>query len=240
MFNLKNTWPLHDLLTVTYILLTRIMKMYRFDSAPQFTYELESGSCGSVPFRFWHYLLHVPFLVTWRRGALVIALLTAIFFTTSPFAHAQSSSTQEPDNRETYADWVVECYEQTASKAKCQVYQRILFKGGKSVALVVTVTPPVEEQVGRVQIALPLGIKLSQGAKFKVDENFNYGMAIDRCTNRGCIIENTMPQPLIESMNIGQQATISVVTENGSPFNIPLSLKGFKEAYTRLVTVHTQ
>lgn len=199
----------------------------------------ESAKRGFVPFRFWHSMLHVLFLVTWRRGATYFTLFMISLFSSSLLL-SQNLSAQQPDNKETYVDWVVECYEKTVAKANCQLYQRILFDSGKSVALVMTMTPPLEDQDSRVQIALPLGIQLSKGANIKVDGNYNLGLEIDHCTNRGCIINNNTPNGLIKNMHTGKQATVSVIAENGAAFNIPLSLRGFKEAYSRVIDISTK
>lgn len=140
----------------------------------------------------------------------------------------------EPQSRQAYGDWLLECFGKPDETQSCQLYQRMLVNQGQAIAMVTTLAFDAESGKARVQIALPLGIDLSRGARFAVDQGDAYYFPISRCTFQGCLLESLFPDELTEHMRKGTKASITVVSPGQGDFTIPLSLNGFAPAYAEI------
>ncbi len=138
----------------------------------------------------------------------------------------------EPDTREEIDDWVLECYR---ALDQCQVYQRVLINSGSAIAMVSTMAWDTDEDVLRVQLALPLGIDLSAGASISIDGAEPSKLPVGRCTQRGCLIEGHITDQLVSRLRAGTAAIMTVVNPPEDPFPIPMSLRGLDAALNRIV-----
>ncbi|PHP26232.1 invasion associated locus B family protein [Limimaricola cinnabarinus] len=138
----------------------------------------------------------------------------------------------EPLSRVEIGDWVVECFDEALSSEQCQIYQRILINGGTAIAMVTTMAYGADGVLS-MQIALPLGIDLAEGAVISVADR-GFLLPIDRCTKQGCLVDAAVPAGLMDALQGGSEASITVSNPSSGDFAIPLSLAGFGDALSRI------
>lgn len=166
-----------------------------------------------------------------RRFGFTLAFAILPLMSLPENARAQETF-PEPDTREEIDDWVLECYR---ALDQCQVYQRVLINNGSAIAMVSTMAWDTEEDVLRVQLALPLGIDLSAGASISIDGAEPMKLPVGRCTQRGCLIEGHITDQLVSRLRAGTAAIMTVVNPPEDPFPIPMSLRGLDAALKRIV-----
>ena len=162
-------------------------------------------------------------------GPIFAALLSA----TAGLAAAQEKPDYpEPLSRVEVGDWVVECFDEAFSSEQCQIYQRILINGGTAIAMVTTIAYGADGVLS-MQIALPLGIDLAEGAVISVADR-GFLLPIDRCTKQGCLVDAAVPAGLLSALQDGSEASITVSNPGSGNFAIPLSLAGFGDALSQI------
>tara|TARA_R100000322_G_scaffold78680_2_gene49399 strand:+ start:3774 stop:4484 length:711 start_codon:yes stop_codon:yes gene_type:complete len=139
-----------------------------------------------------------------------------------------------PVKRDTYGDWVVECFQPNDLGQECQIYQRLLINGGSAIAMVATMAYAPSDASLLMQFALPLGINIENGAVINIDEDIELSVPISRCTKQGCIFEGVATPGLQDALLEGKTVSVTVIDPTEEPFVIPLSLSGFKDALAQL------
>tara|TARA_R110002012_G_scaffold47399_1_gene124197 strand:- start:2210 stop:2974 length:765 start_codon:yes stop_codon:yes gene_type:complete len=139
-----------------------------------------------------------------------------------------------PIQRDSYNDWVVECFEPNDLGQECQIYQRLLINGGSAIAMVATMAYDPSDASLLMQFALPLGINIENGVVINIDEDIELSVPISRCTKQGCIFEGVATPGLRDALIEGKTASITVVDPTSQPFVIPLSLSGFGDALDQI------
>ncbi|WP_081582621.1 invasion associated locus B family protein [Nitratireductor pacificus] len=162
-------------------------------------------------------------------------LLSGLLAASAAGAQEATPRFAEPQSRQPYGDWLLECFTRPDKTEACQLYQRMIVNQGQAIAMVTTFAADGETGKLRAQIALPLGIDLSRGARFVVDQGDEYYFPISRCTFQGCLLESLVPDELTGHMRRGTNASIMVVSPGQGDFTIPLSLNGFAAAYDKIM-----
>jgi invasion protein IalB len=91
------------------------------------------------------------------------------------------------------------------------------------------------------QIAVPLGVRLSEGAVIKTDSYTSPKMPFRRCDRDGCYVELVLPQEMIDAMaKSGPQASMNIVADNGRSFALRFSLNGFAGAHDAMSALARQ
>ncbi|MDF3384597.1 hypothetical protein HKX24_16570 [Sulfitobacter sp. M85] len=139
-----------------------------------------------------------------------------------------------PIQRDSYNDWVVECFEPNDLGQECQIYQRLLLNDGSAIAMVATMAYDPSDTSLLMQFALPLGINIENGVVINIDEDIELSVPISRCTKQGCIFEGVATPGLRDALIEGKTASITVVDPTSQPFVIPLSLSGFGDALDQI------
>ena len=143
-------------------------------------------------------------------------------------AFAQTLSFPEPVSRTPVQDWLIECYQTPRSPNDCQVFQRVTMNNS-AIAMVATFAYTTPTQL-EIQMALPLGLDITQGARFAVGPDYAITVPISRCTQQGCLVEGTVTDELTDKFLTGTQATVTVVVPGRGDFQVPFSLNGLTEA----------
>ncbi|MEL7175951.1 MAG: invasion associated locus B family protein [Pseudomonadota bacterium] len=166
----------------------------------------------------------------WARGLIFGLLMTPVS------GHAQTLSFPEPISQTPFQDWLVECFETPRAANDCQAFQRVTMNNGTAIAMVVTFAYITPEQL-EIQMALPLGLDITQGARFAVGPDYTTTVPINRCTQQGCLVEGAVGVDLAAKFQSGEQATVTVVVPGRGDFQVPFSLNGLNEA---LATIRPQ
>lgn len=149
-------------------------------------------------------------------------------------ATSESLTFPEPETRQTFQDWTLECFKTQRSDNDCQAFQRVTMGGGKGTAMVITLTPGQTADTLAIQMALPLGLDISHGALFEFGDDYSSVVPINRCTQQGCLIEGTVGIDLAEKFRTHTSGTVTVIAPGQGNFAIPISLIGLKEALAEI------
>jgi invasion protein IalB len=136
-----------------------------------------------------------------------------------------------------YGDWSTQCYDEAIGGLRCQMLQRVVAQSGQAVLVVALAADP-RAKVTNLQVALPLGVSLLDGAQLMVGDTYQSAVQISRCTQQGCIIEGTMTDTLLDAMKKGQTAAVIVFNESKKQIPISFSLKGFTDAYAAMLSAN--
>jgi invasion protein IalB len=86
-----------------------------------------------------------------------------------------------------------------------------------------------------VQIALPLGVDISAGARIIIGDGYQNQIPLQRCTAQGCIIEGYASDELLDAMKRARGGAVVVENEVGQQIQLPFSLMGFTDAYKAML-----
>lgn len=152
-------------------------------------------------------------------------------------AAAAQESYSPPSSRVAFDDWLVECFDRNEIGQECQVYQRVIMNNGSAIAMVATLAfVPPDNYLG-IQVALPLGIDLKEGATITIDDDASLDVSISRCTQQGCLFEGTVTDALELALREGKSASVTVIVPSEGDFTIPLSLNGFSAALDEIAPI---
>ncbi|GGD04954.1 invasion associated locus B family protein [Aureimonas glaciei] len=139
-----------------------------------------------------------------------------------------------------YGDWTLECFTPAVAGVNCQATSRVLSADTKQSVLVFSIVYIPAQEASRVQAALPLGFSLPQGVQIDIGATFQSSIDVNRCTAQGCLIEGSAAPALIAAMRKESTGSFTVRTTDLVPIRIPLSLKGFTQAYEAMVKANVR
>lgn len=140
-----------------------------------------------------------------------------------------------PADMQTIGDWTVRCFP-GRSISPCDVYQQLNEKASHRLVLAVSIAYVPSQGRHTMQIMVPLGVSISRGAQLQTKAFTPPVLHYHHCDSAGCYIELIMPDVAIKSLyNGGDGAKITIMADNGRPLDLPISLRGFAEAHTKMV-----
>jgi invasion protein IalB len=83
-------------------------------------------------------------------------------------------------------------------------------------------------------VVAPLGVLIPSGLGLKIDQTDVGRAGFVRCLPNGCVAEVVMDDNLIGQLRSGKSATFIIFQTPEEGIGIPVSLKGFAEAYDKL------
>ncbi len=158
-------------------------------------------------------------------GALSLAATAA----TAPAGPVQPSETK------TFADWTVRCFP-VNSPSPCDMFEMLANKqtGERVMSLSLAYMPAGDKHV--IQIAVPLGVSLKNGATIQSDAYTSQVMPYRRCDRGGCYVEMLLGSDAVTALSSSTGAArIRIFADGGKAFEIPFSLKGFSDAHGAMV-----
>lgn len=132
-----------------------------------------------------------------------------------------------------YGDWSTQCLEKAVDGMKCQMLQKVVSKDQTLLVMALAFDPG--DKRTRIQIALPLGVAIGSGTQIAVGDKYQGNIAIDRCTQQGCIVEGEMTDDLIAAFKRQEKATVIVFNDAKTQIPLPFSLNGFTAAYEAMI-----
>lgn len=173
-------------------------------------------------------------ITNWAAAA-VFAAVGAVFAAAPAVAQDQTAGGGVTE-REAHGDWRVLCREND----KCLMSQaRVDEEGRPLVIMHYFKTQPAEgvenaPAVG-LYIGLPLGVYLTSGVGFQVDDKPLRGLPYERCDRQGCHIQAGVSEDVIADLKAGGEVKVHVRIQPGQPDRIySISLKGFTAALDSL------
>lgn len=141
----------------------------------------------------------------------------------------------QPGTREPYQDWMVECYD---AGQRCQMYQRVILRAqdpAQPPRIVLVATLAFRASDLFLEMALPLGLDLAQGATLHLGPDVRAtALPLTRCTSRGCLVEGRVDSPLADALQQAARAEVRIRDPASGDLRIPLSMAGYNAALARI------
>lgn len=170
----------------------------------------------------------------------ILGGVLALGFWGSACAWAQDPQSKNPEMtgssiRSQHGDWQVVCKPPPAdSKSEvCAIVQSVTAQDRDNVGLTVYFQK-FANGVRVLRVFAPLGILLPPGLGLKID-NVDVGHApFLRCHSFACYAQVTAEPSLLEQLSKGKNAIFIIFQTEDAGIGIPLSLRGFAEAFAQL------
>ena len=168
--------------------------------------------------------------------ALAGALLPSLAMAQAAPAPAPNGPGNVTDNKP-IGDWTVRCFSVT-SGSPCDMYEELQDKNSHQRVLGFSIAYVPKDDRHVVDIAVPLGVGINDGAVIKTDAFTSPKLAFRRCDQQGCYVEGVMPNDMIASLSkAGPDASINIVADNGKAYALKFSLNGFSAAHDAMASL---
>ncbi len=160
----------------------------------------------------------------------------------------EDKATENGDAR-TYDNWTYRCEvpplnkdqskdkDATAAqgnKKQCAIVQNLVLKqGGQTVMRAIVGLAPEQNQPFAL-FTLPLGVLLPPGVALKIDEDEPLQFPYEICQPDGCKAILKLDDATLDKLKKGTKAEVTFHGAGHRAVNVPLSLKGFSEAFAAL------
>ena len=176
------------------------------------------------------------------RFAGLFAGLAAFSLLATVTAQAQGTATApaaankpvQPSETKEFGDWTVRCYP-TASATPCEMIELLVNKKSGRRVLGVLVMYNQTQNQSLMQVALPLGVMLQNGAVLSSDTYTSGVLHYRLCDVQGCYALAPLGDDAIKSLGRATKAEMKIVSVDGKKFSIAFSLNGFTAAHSALL-----
>ncbi|MBK6896645.1 MAG: invasion associated locus B family protein [Alphaproteobacteria bacterium] len=137
---------------------------------------------------------------------------------------------------EDHGDWRVECTKTPEGNPVCQMFQRLLWKDQKSVALLVmgAMGDRDGQMIPRMRFIVPMGTFLPPGLILSIDGEKEYRIPIQFCVQQGCVVNLDLGGDIVEKLKGGSALRAVYMRPDRLTASLQVSLKGFPEALERI------
>ena len=134
-------------------------------------------------------------------------------------------------------DWTVRCFSVT-SGSPCDMYEELQDKNSHQRVLGFSIAYVPKDDKHVVDIAVPLGVGIGDGAVIKTDAFTSPKLAFRRCDQQGCYVEGVMPNDMVASLSkSGPDASVNIVADDGKAYALKFSLNGFSAAHDAMASL---
>jgi invasion protein IalB len=146
--------------------------------------------------------------------------------------------------QESYQDWQVVCAQQVANDQtgaaspvkRCVMNQQQVERQNQQRVLAIELAPAGDKLEGA--LVLPFGLALDEGAALRVDDGpAGPPLRFRTCLPAGCVIPLSFDAANIAALRKGGMLKVKVVADGGGDTLLPISLKGFAAAYSRVAAL---
>jgi invasion protein IalB len=138
----------------------------------------------------------------------------------------------------TYGDWVVQC--ETAPKPPnqkiCDMAQTTQVQGGNAPFSRVAVAHPARAQPVRLVVQVPVNVSFATNVRIRTaDADPGIMAPFARCIPNGCFAEFDLRDDMVKKFRAASGVgKLSFAEAAGHEINVPLSFKGFNQAFDAL------
>lgn len=173
----------------------------------------------------------IPLKTVWTVAFAVITIL--VLATSSAYAQADAASPPMPKTSTDFGEWKLECFGLEERGGPCQLYQRVETDVANLVAMASAIAI-TEKGTLQAQIVLPLGIDLSRPPQLLIEEEAVSTLPVSRCLTKGCLVEGTLPDALVDRLADGNLAEVVVFFAGERSLKIPFPLLGLDAGLAKL------
>jgi invasion protein IalB len=147
-----------------------------------------------------------------------------------------SSNSAPQMDVKTIGDWKVRCFGVQNPNPCDQFWEQVDPRSGQRVVAVsIAYVPSMDRHL--MQVTVPLGILIPKGLTIQTDSYTSPVMHYRMCSRDGCFVQLAVDNGLIESLaKSSTDAKVNIVGDNGKPYGLPVSLKGFSGAHDEMVS----
>jgi len=159
---------------------------------------------------------------------------------TAPAAQgAAPARAMQPTEDKSFGDWSVRCYA-VSSPSPCEMIELLVNKksGQRVLGVMLVYVPSRDAHV--MQVALPLGVMLKDGAVISSDTYTSGALRFNRCDVQGCYANTAVDKDTLNALGRATKAEMKFVSADGKKYNIAFSLKGFTAADSALIDLTHQ
>jgi len=152
---------------------------------------------------------------------------------------ADPNKPMQPSETKEFGDWSVRCYP-VSSPSPCEMVELLVNKktGRRVLSILIAYIPSRDQHV--MQIGLPLGVMLQNGAVLSSDTFTSDVLHFRRCDMQGCYVETPIPNASLSALARATKAQMQIVSVDGKKFELAFSLSGFSPAHSALVDLTKQ
>jgi len=149
---------------------------------------------------------------------------------------ATPSSAAEPKQiTETYDDWTVRCATLKGKKKRiCEMVQAVRVRGKKGILAQIAIGKPPGSKSLKLIIQVPTRVLLQKGVVVSFDTTDKLDARFTLCTPSSCLAEFAFKNTTLSRIQKAKKATLSFVMANRKAIKVPISLRGFTDAASRI------
>jgi len=136
----------------------------------------------------------------------------------------------------TYDDWQVTCQQGKDKSNNCAMSQQGVDKKSGHLIYQVAIAAPKRNGPKKLDVLVPLGVLLPSGVTIAVDKGADstFKLAYRYCAAAGCVAETTVGKKITTLFRGGHKAELRIRNQDRKKITLPLSLKGFSKAFSKL------
>jgi invasion protein IalB len=131
------------------------------------------------------------------------------------------------------SNWRVEC-SSDGKVLDCRAVQQVVARENQQLVAGLTVRVPAETNKPVMMVQMPLGVLVSEGVDFSIDEGKPERFNIQTCNQQGCFVGTTLADAMLAAMRIGKQLRIVFRNDNKQAITVTMPLAGFSLVYDKV------
>jgi invasion protein IalB len=173
-------------------------------------------------------------------SAFIAAAGMACLFAFSPraFSDDPPAAAKPAVTAKDYNDWRVACEAdpKDAGKKKCDMFQQVMFKDKKHLALAAHVGNQTVkgQKLVNLRLVTPLGTMLPAGIAIKIDDDKQKKLPYSFCLPNGCIINMIFDKDMTARLKAGKEMLVAYKSITNKTLTVKVSLIGFSSALNAL------
>jgi invasion protein IalB len=152
----------------------------------------------------------------------------------APSGSPSATTAQKAQTETAGPGWALNCKSEVDAKAlDCTLSQAVATPRRELLASVTFVFPAAPGKP-TMNIQLPLGVLLTEGASVRVDDNPPQKLAYKACDRSGCYLEAPVTPDFLALLRRGKQLSIEFKNLANNAITVPVSLDRFGNAYGKI------
>jgi len=172
-------------------------------------------------------------------GLAAVSILTGAAAAQSSAPAAGANAPVQPSETKNFGDWTVRCYP-VSSPTPCEMIELLVNKKSGQRVLGVLIVFNAAQNQNVVQIAMPLGVSVQNGAVLSSDTYTSGVLRYRLCDVQGCYAFAPVDEDAIKALKRATKAEMKIVSADGKKINLSFSLNGFSAAYNALLDMTRQ
>jgi invasion protein IalB len=164
-----------------------------------------------------------------------IRLLAQVIFLITYAAPLTYSAHAEEAIRTKFGAWALRCAASgNATAEQCALTQNVPSDDKQNVSVGVMIRKNQQLKNGLLQVIAPIGVVLTEGIKFKIDQSDIAQLPFFRCLPDACIAEIIIDDNLLDKLETGRISVLTIYLNPGEGLRHLMMLDEFKKGYEAL------